>query len=147
MSRSESVAESVAAAQLQCVARTKKGAPCRSFVPAGRTLCLAHDPDRQSAVREARAKGGAKASKIRAIRGRRSKLATAGELLKFTAGVIQEAREGAIAPDVARAVLYGISIQRQLIEASDLEQRLAELEDRVTSVHSNPTERGTRWPA
>ena len=136
-----------AAAQLQCTATTKMGAPCRSFVPAGQTLCLAHDPDRQSAVREARAKGGAKASKIRAIRGRRSRLATAGELLKFTAGVIQETHEGAIAPDVARAVLYGISIQRQLVEASDLEKRLAELEGRVTSVHSPPTERGTRWPA
>ena len=107
---------------------TKMGAPCRSFVPAGRTLCLAHDPDRQVVVWEARAKGGAKASKIRAIQGRRAKLATMAELVRFTASVIHDVREEARAPEVGRAVLYGLSLQRHLVEASDLEARLATLE-------------------
>ena len=91
MNRSESVADSGAAAQLQCTGTTQMGAPCRSFVPAGRMLCLAHDPDP-----------------------RRSKLATAGELLKFTAGVIQETHERVIAPveEAYGAALRGETVGR-----------------------------------
>src|SRR5438105_716274 len=118
-------------AQQPCQAQTKRGTPCRSFaLPAG-DYCLAHDPERAGAVRAARAKGGAAASKVRSLQGRRAKLATVPELVRFTSGVIQDVLAGDVAPEVARAVLYGLSLQRQLVETSDLERRLRALEERA----------------
>ncbi len=111
-----------------CRAVAKSGEPCRSFALAGSEFCLAHDPERVGQLRQSRAKGGAKASQLRALRGRRAKLDTVGGLVRFTAGVIQDALAGTVAADVARVVLYGISIQRQLLEAGDLEKRIAALE-------------------
>ena len=114
-----------------CRAQTKRGQPCAGFALTGGEHCLSHDPERAGALREARAKGGAAASKLRAIRGRRSRLDTVPALVGFTAGVIHDALEGRLTPDVARTVLYGLGLQRQLVESSDLERRIAALEARV----------------
>ena len=100
-----------------------------------------HDPEQRAARATARAKGGAKASKLRAITGRRSKLATASDLVTFTAGVIHDVQEGKLEPDTARVVLYGVSIQRHLVEIADLERRLAVLEERFGDQPS----RGKSW--
>jgi hypothetical protein len=115
-------------AQSGCRAQTKLGRPCAAFALTGGGYCWNHDPERAGDVRQARAKGGAAASKLRALRGRRSKLDTVPALVAFTAGVIQDTLVGGLAPDVARVVLYGLSIQRQLVEAGDLDRRLSELE-------------------
>jgi hypothetical protein len=71
-----------------------------------------------------RSKGG----KLRSIVGRRSKLASAEQVLTFNADVVHRVMSGELAVDVARCAIYGLSLQRQLIESSDLEQRLAALE-------------------
>ena len=117
--------------QATCAATTQRGTACRGIVPLGRSYCLVHDPERAVAVREARAKGGAAASKLRALKARRPRLDTAAGLIRFNAGVIADTLEGRLLPDVARAVLYGMSIQRQLVEAGDLEKRLAALEEQA----------------
>lgn len=65
---------------------------------------------------------------MKALRARRLRLDTPTALVKFTALLVQDALDGTTAVDVARCALYGVSIQRQLVEASDLEQRLAALE-------------------
>ena len=114
-----------------CTATIKSGAQCRAFAPEGRVFCMTHDPERQGAIQEARAKGGAKASKLRALQGRRSRLSTARELIVFTASTIHDTLDGRLPVDVARCVFYGISIQRALIESGDLEKRLAALEQTV----------------
>ena len=119
-----------AKAQPACQARTKRGVACQSFALPGSIYCFVHDPEQRAARATARAKGRAQASKLRAIQGRRSQLATASELVTFTAGVIHDVREGKLEPDTARVVLYGVSIQRQLVEIADLERRLAVLEER-----------------
>lgn len=111
-----------------CEARTLRGEPCRSFALGDRPYCMSHDPERAGDVRRARARGGAAASKVRALKGRRDRLDTPGALVRFTSGVIQDVLDGTVPPDVARAVLYGLSIQRQLVEAGDLERRLTSLE-------------------
>ena len=63
-----------------------------------------------------------------ALQNRRLKLDTPAALIRFVGTVVQDVVSGAVEPDVARAALYGCSIQRQLIEASELEKRLEALE-------------------
>ena len=70
------------------------------------------------------------ATKLRSLRGKRVKLDTAAGLVRFTAGVVQDALDGRLDADIARVVLYGVSIQRTLVETADHERRLAELERR-----------------
>ena len=102
---------------------------------------MSHDPTRQDAVREARARGGAAASKLRALEGRRARMDTPAALVRFTGRLIQDVLDGTTPVDVGRAALYGVSIQRQLVETSELERRIAALEARVDKPG------GTRWPA
>jgi hypothetical protein len=122
-----------AAPKLECGAQTKRGAPCRSFALPNGQFCLSHDPERRETVREARARGGAAASKLRALQGRRAKLETPAALVRFTGKLIQDVLDETTPVDVGRAVLYGISIQRQLVESGDLEKRLSALEARIES--------------
>jgi hypothetical protein len=110
----------VGAPRSACAATRKDGTPCRSFVPPGRRFCFGHDPARQEAVRAARAAGGAAAARVRVLNGRRAKLDTPAQLLAFTAEVIHETLDGTLSADRARVVFYGLSIQRQLVETSDL---------------------------
>jgi len=96
-------------------------------------------------VRRARQKGGRVAGQLRSIEGRRKKLDSASDLIRFTADVVQDVLSGAVGPDVARACLYGISIQRQLIEASDIERRLAALEQQRLPAHPHQQQGGRPW--
>jgi hypothetical protein len=91
-------------------------------------LCWSHDPRQAEQAARARAEGASKGGKLRSIVGRRSKLATAEQVLAFNADVVHRVLSGELAVDVARCAIYGLSLQRQLIESSDLEQRLAVLE-------------------
>ena len=116
--------------QPTCTATTRAGAPCRSFAPPGRPYCVMHDPEKAAAVAAARARGGTVAAKLRVLQGKRLRLDTAAALVRFTADVVQDTLAGTVEPDVARTVLYGVSIQRQLVEVADHERRLAKLERR-----------------
>jgi len=83
--------------------------------------------------------GGAKASKLRALRARRPRLDTVGALVAFTAGVIGDVLEGRIGVDVGRTAIYGLSLQRQLLETA----ALAQIEGRLNALEamaSNRTE-------
>ncbi len=116
--------------QPTCGGVTKHGERCRSFAPLGRDYCLAHDPERAADVAAARSRGGTVATALRSLRGKRVKLDTAAGLVRFTAGVVQDTLGGQLEPDIARVVLYGVSIQKSLVETADHERRLAELERR-----------------
>jgi hypothetical protein len=87
-----------------------------------------HDPERAAAVEAARRRGGTTAMKLRVLQGKRAKLDTPRALVRFVSDVMQDTLAGTIQPDVARAALYGVSIQRVLIEASATEARLAAVE-------------------
>ena len=122
---------SVAVSQAGCVASTKRGGACRSFALPGRPYCVVHDPERAVDIAEARTRGGVAAARLRRLQRKRERLDTPKALVKFVANVVQETLDGTVTPDVARAVLYGISIQRTLIESSDLAARIAALEERL----------------
>ena len=117
--------------QAVCSARTKNGAACRSFALPGGSVCIAHDANQADARRAARAKGGANASKIRALQGKRAKLDSPAELVRFMGTLIQDVYDQRIEPNVARALFYGVAIQTRLLETSDLEQRVAAIEASV----------------
>ncbi len=53
------------------------------------------------------------------------------ELVKFVADVVKDTTGRKLDVAIARTVLYGISIQRQLIEASDLADRVRAIEERL----------------
>ena len=111
-----------------CGAPLERGGACQAFaLPSGR--CWNHDPARAAERRAARARGG----KVKALHCRRLKLDNPQALVKFVGDVVQDTLSGVVEPDVARAVLYGCSIQRRLLEASDLERRLLELERRLAA--------------
>ena len=127
-----------------CQATTKSGAACRAFALPGRPFCLTHDPERRADATAARVKGAGVSNRLRSIEGRRRKLDSAGELVTFTSTVIQDVLSGAVLPDVARVCLYGISIQKSLLEASDLDTRLRALE----AAQTPDTKKGTStWRA
>jgi hypothetical protein len=55
------------------------------------------------------------------------------------AQLLGDVADGRVPPDVARTLFYGVGQQRALLETSDLERRLTELEARLA------TGRGRRW--
>jgi len=106
-----------------CGFEKASGGECMAFaLPSGR--CWNHDPARADERHRARAKGGT----IKALKNRQPKFDTPKALVSFTGLILGGVLSGRIAPDVGRCVLYGINIQKSLIEASDLEQRLEALE-------------------
>ena len=127
-------------AELACQAVRKDGQPCRAPAQPGASLCLWHDPDRAEAAREARSRGAVAAGKVRALQARRAKLDTPRALVRFVAGVVQDVLDGQVEVDAARAALYGVNVQRLLLEQSDIEARLTALEQRLADQQG-----GRRW--
>ena len=131
--------ERTATGQPRCVAQTRHGTRCGAFATGG-VFCRIHDPDQRDAVRAGCAKGARAASQVRALKARRPPLDTTSGLVAYVAMLIGDVVDGRVPPDVARTALYGASIQRQLIEASDLERRLAALESQLATGG-----RGRQW--
>jgi hypothetical protein len=94
----------------------------------GRDVCVMHAPDMAEKVAAARMRGGTAAAKVRMLQGKRLRLDTAGALVRFTSGLVQDVLAGTVDPDTAKVCLYGVSIQRQLIEVAELERQVAQLE-------------------
>ena len=118
--------------QPRCTATTLRGTPCQAFA-AGGAFCHVHDPARAEQVQAARAKGGQAAGRLRRLEGRRAKLDTAPRLLAFASNIVHDLAEHRLDSDTGRAVLYGVGIMRQLVEAADLEPRMAALEQRLAT--------------
>jgi hypothetical protein len=117
--------------QPRCQSARVEGSPCRGPAVLGSVWCLMHHPERADQVREARARGGAKAAKLRSLAGRRPKLDDAAGLVRFNADLVHRLLSDELEVDVVRCVVYALSLQRQLIESGDLERRLSELEQRL----------------
>jgi len=82
-------------------------------------------------VNAARMKGGTAAAKLRLLQGRRLRLDTPAALAKFMSNVIQDVMAGTLDIDVAKVVVYAVSVQRQVVEyaeKAEIEKRLVEVE-------------------
>ncbi len=121
------------AEQARCQAITKSGGRCRAFALAS-GYCYGHDPAREAERQAARSKGGQMSGKLRLLRGKRAKLRTVAALVRFTEGVIQDVYHGQLEVEVARVTLYGLSIQRQMVELGELERRVSALEERARDI-------------
>jgi hypothetical protein len=117
-----------AAGRPRCEEQTKRGTRCGAFALPGKRRCWLHDPDRQGEVREARSKGAVTRNKLVALEGRRRRLETPAELVRFLAGLAQDCIAGELTPDVVRATAYTVSIMRHVMEASDIARRVEQLE-------------------
>jgi hypothetical protein len=115
-----------------------QGQPCRGWSLPGSAFCWTHDPDREHERLVARAKGG----RLKALKGRRLKLDDAAGLLRFNADLVHRLLEGDLEADVVRVVVNALNLQRQLIEAGDIERRLGDLEQRLQA--QQPTT-ARRW--
>jgi len=65
---------------------------------------------------------------MRALRGQLPRLDTAAALVRFNAGLVHRLLAAELEVDVVRTLVYALSLQRQLIESSDLSKRLEALE-------------------
>ena len=116
--------------QPTCTARTKRGTACRSWALPNRDVCISHAEDLRAKVEAARRQGGTAAPKLRILTGRRLRLDSPAAVVRFTSGVIQDCLGGMVEVEVARTVLYGLSVQLKAIELAqraDVEQALAEV--------------------
>lgn len=120
-----STASHSSAAQRPCTATTQRGDECRAFALPDRDTCAVHDPERAAAVQAARAKGG----RVTSLLKRRRRLDSPTALARFNGNLVHQVLEGELAADVARCLFMGLNLQRILLEASDLESRLAAVED------------------
>jgi hypothetical protein len=83
--------------------------------------CFQHSPDHAEAAEEARHRGLVNGNKIKALKGCRPKLDDMPALVRYTARIIVDVVEQRVPADVGRVALYGLSIQKGLLEANDLE--------------------------
>jgi hypothetical protein len=97
-------------------------------------------------MQAARRRGGQRTGQLRLLRGKRRRLDSPSALVRFTADVIQDVLAGQVEADVARVCLYGVSIQRQLLEVSDLERRLTDVEAMLHGT-TEAKEHARQWPA
>jgi hypothetical protein len=112
----------------RCQGARNDGQPCQAPALPQSSQCWAHDPAQAEAAREARARGAAKGNRTRALRAGQPRMDNVQGLVKFTGLVITGVLSQKIPVDVGRCVLYGVGIQKSLIEVGGLQERLEALE-------------------
>ena len=115
----------------KCGGITKAGRRCDRPVIAGKQHCLFHDP--QSAeLRRAGSRAGGKARSNAARAARQLPPAfTSDELLAVLSGAIRKVEAGELEPGPANAMSSLARAMTSIREVSEVERRLAELEERV----------------
>ena len=117
----------------QCSATTKAGTRCRQSSTVDESgYCLLHDPARASLAKEARSKGG----KTTANKGRRVLAVhevpdlpkTVEDLKEWSLFLVWAAAVEKIEPRTSDSVVRAIKIAMDVLEGSDLRDRLTELE-------------------
>jgi hypothetical protein len=122
----------------RCLATTAAGTPCRA-APGPSGYCYMHDPERAAERQEARASGGAKAGITKAARALAAdrpafKVDGPGDIVDMLKAVANEVYDTPTTArfDVskkARAIATVLSVLLKAYELTDLEARLAVLEN------------------
>lgn len=123
-----------------CSATTKAGTPCRGRALPGSPYCLAHAPERQTTLAEARRKGGR--GKASAARARRELLAAGAMDAEMVLAAVGVAMRRLLAGRVEASVVSAMATAsrawfsgRDTLLLEDVERRLAMLEAAEKDVH------------
>jgi hypothetical protein len=111
--------------QPACKATNKDGALCRAFAVGEDGYCWGHDPKRREEAQAARSEGARTKNHLGRLRRLSARLTTNEDLMRFSSAVITDLFQGRVSDQVARAVLYGVSVQRALIESASIERNRA----------------------
>jgi len=115
----------------KCLAIAKSGNQCRVPALTGKQHCLMHDPSSVEARREAGRKGG----KARGNQARAAKLLPLAmapeELGGWLSLLFKQVMTGRIEPKIATAAAAVARVMMDVRAATELEQRLTELEQRA----------------
>jgi hypothetical protein len=115
---------------MRCEATTRDGGQCRASALTGERRCLLHG--NAGAARQLGAKGGRR----RAIRASRlKKLATpqtASDVKKHLGQLVQDLRCGDVDARTGNAIVYALGTMLKAIEATELEIRVARLEQALS---------------
>jgi hypothetical protein len=110
----------------QCQSTRTDGRPCSA--PSGDDgYCFWHDPSRREEMMEASRKGGSrKALPLPDC------LPIGPEMARgILASVVAAVLEGALDPATARTVAYILQVERRIAEGSELERKMADLEELI----------------
>ena len=123
-----------------CSAITKGGSRCSRPALAGKQHCLMHDPESAELRREASRKGGkARSTKARAAKQIPAAM-SADELAGWLSLLFTNVMAGRIEPKIGTACATIARTLHEVKHATELEERLAELEQRAGMAD-------TRWRA
>ncbi len=118
--------------QDQCKATTKSGGPCGARALPESEWCFVHDPRRIIDIAEARRKGGAaRSNRAKARRELEGAAMTPGEIAGVVAVAIRGVLSGKQSPGVGSAIAALSRAALEAGKASDLEERMAEIERRI----------------
>lgn len=113
----------------RCVGLRKDGSQCNGLA-LGSLYCFAHDPARAGERVQARRKGGRNSAKIVRLRGLAPpRLRDLFDVLEVAVG---EVHGGALAPPAATAMAALARAMVAVLDAGDLAERVAELEQAVS---------------
>jgi|SRR5215211_6613670 len=116
--------------QQQCSGITKAGGRCRGRALPGSAYCIAHDPARVVELAEYRRQGGkAKSNAARARREIERAALTPNELQGILGVTIKAVLAGAKPPGIGQAVAALARAAMSVREQSEIETRLAALEE------------------
>ena len=115
--------------QPTCSGTTRTGAPCRAPATGGGAFCVAHDPGRVVQMEAWRRQGGRARSNRQRARRQYGEVLGSEEVLAVLSTTLRATLAGRVTPGQATALA---AVARALVavrEASELEERLARLEE------------------
>lgn len=109
-----------------CQATRTDGQPCRANTQAGSDFCFWHDPAQRDRMLAASRKGGR--NRRKEVKMPEAEPLTPERVRGILAATAQAAGEGALTPEIARAIGYLLQIESKIFDSHELEKRLEKLE-------------------
>jgi hypothetical protein len=113
-----------------CQGVTPEGSRCQAAALRNSDFCFFHDPSKDAERREARAAGG-RQNRMKTLNTAASdvQIKDCGDVVELLSETINQVRKGLIDPRVANSVGYLANIAVRVVEQSELEDRIAKLEE------------------
>jgi hypothetical protein len=112
-----------------CEKTKRDGQKCRAMAIAGSQYCFFHDPAAAKARKAAQQQGGqANGPAVLPVDAADVPLHSGQDVAAFLAETINQVRKGLVSPKIASTVGYLSSLLMKALETSDIEERLARVE-------------------